>query len=108
VVQNERVLAAAPPARFNRADGSVRPKRSNQPIQRRPTDPQFPRHFVNVFDRQTFVAVRSKRPLIASSRLHPSSQARCFSSSSKTRSSTSITPADFAKTFGAEILTIDG
>ena len=98
MVQNERALAAAPPARFNRADGSVRPKRSNQPIQRRATDPQFPRHFVDVFDRQTFVAVPLQKAadrLFASASLKP---ARCFSSSSKTRSSTSITPADFAKT----------
>jgi hypothetical protein len=60
------------------------------------------------FDRQRLSPCRSKRRLIASSLLHPSSQARCFSSSSKTRYSASITPADFAKTFGAEILTIDG
>src|SRR5271166_6341318 len=51
---------------------------------------------------------RSKRPLIASSRLHPSNQARCFSSSSKTRSSSSIRTADFAPTLGGKILTFDG
>ena len=108
MVQNEGVLAAAPPARFNRADGSVRPKRSNQPIQRRATDPQFPRHFVNVFDRQTLVAVPLQKAadrLFASASLKPG--ALPFIIVKDAFFDIHHAP-DFAKTFGAEILTIDG
>src|SRR5271165_6785141 len=51
---------------------------------------------------------RSRIPLISSWCLQPSCQARCFSSSSKTRSSTCISTANCAPTFSVEILTIDG
>jgi hypothetical protein len=90
-----------------RADGSVGPKRS-KPIQRRPTDPQFRRHFVNIFDRQTFVAVPLQK---AADRLFASASlklgAPLFIIVKEAFFDIYHAP-DFAKTFGAETLTIDG
>ena len=56
-VQHEGIFASPPTARLDGTDRPFRPIRSDQPIQRRPTDPQFPRHLINVRHRQTFVAV---------------------------------------------------
>ena len=108
-VQHEGVLAPPSAARLDGADGSFSPR--NAAISRysvaRLTPNSHATSSTSAIDKR-LSPCRSKRPLIASSRLQPSSQARCFSSSSKTRWSSSIPTADFARTLGGEILTIDG
>jgi len=55
---NTKIFLRRPRLRGStKTDRPFRPIRSDQPMQRRPTDPQFPRHLIDVRHRQTFVAV---------------------------------------------------